>query len=88
MAANGAKVAYADVDIATATESASKSPGAMAVRMDVSKETEVEEAIDKILQQFGHLDILVNNAGVNTLAHRVTVAEFPTHEWERILKWI
>jgi 3-oxoacyl-[acyl-carrier protein] reductase len=33
----------------------------------------------------GQLDILVNNAGVNTMAHRVTIDEFPRDEWDRIL---
>ena len=33
----------------------------------------------------GQLDILVNNAGINTLAHRVTLDEFPREEWDRIL---
>ena len=27
----------------------------------------------------------MNNAGVNTLAHRVTIDEFPRQEWDRIL---
>ncbi len=31
------------------------------------------------------LDIVVNNAGVNTMAHRVTIDEFPRSEWDRIL---
>src|SRR5205807_4344984 len=29
--------------------------------------------------------IVVNNAGVNTLAHRVTIDQFPESEWDRIL---
>ena len=86
LADNGAAVVYADVDIATARESAKRSVGAIAVRMDVSKENEVETAIAEVLQQLGRIDILVNNAGINTLAHRVTIAEFPTDEWERILQ--
>ena len=35
--------------------------------------------------KFGRIDILVNNAGVNTLAHRVTIDDFPRTEWDRIL---
>ena len=27
----------------------------------------------------------MNNAGVNTLAHRVTIDQFPREEWDRIL---
>ena len=33
-------------------------------KMDVSKETEVEESVNKILDVWGHVDILVNNAGI------------------------
>jgi NAD(P)-dependent dehydrogenase (short-subunit alcohol dehydrogenase family) len=33
----------------------------------------------------GGLDILVNNAGVNTLAHRVTIENFPRGEWDRLI---
>jgi 3-oxoacyl-[acyl-carrier protein] reductase len=86
LADNGAAVVYADIDIATAREAAKRSAGGLAVRMDVSKENEVETAIAEVLQQLGRIDILVNNAGINTLAHRVTIAEFPTDEWERILQ--
>ena len=27
----------------------------------------------------------MNNAGINSLAHRVTIDEFPRDEWDRIL---
>lgn len=86
LAANGARVAYADIDLETVRESASRFSNAMAVRMDVTSETEVDAVLEKILGQYGRLDILVNNAGVNTLAHRVNIDQFPTDEWERILR--
>ena len=41
--------------------------------------------IERVVSDHGQLDILVNNAGVNTLAHRVTLDEFPRDEWDRIL---
>ncbi|RUW90127.1 SDR family oxidoreductase, partial [Mesorhizobium sp. M8A.F.Ca.ET.059.01.1.1] len=44
----------------------------------------VDAAIAALMQRYGRLDILINNAGVNTLAHRVTLDEFPTDEWDRI----
>ncbi len=86
LAANGARVIFADVDAATAASSAADSPGGVPLRLDVTDEREVEAGIDQITRQFGALDILVNNAGVNTLAHRVTIDQFPTEEWDRILK--
>src|SRR5262249_207058 len=47
---------------------------------------EVERGIEGFIKEFGRLDILVNNAGVNTLAHRVNIDQFPTEEWDRIIK--
>lgn len=85
LAANGAKVAYADVDFETAQQAAAQSPGSIALRLDVTQETEISQGIDHILQTLGRLDILINNAGVNTLAHRVNIDQFPTPEWDRIL---
>ena len=86
LAANGATVAYADIDFATAKQSAANSPGSLAVEVDISNEQSVESALAKVLKQFGRLDILVNNAGVNTAKHRVNIDQFPLEEWERIVK--
>jgi 3-oxoacyl-[acyl-carrier protein] reductase len=86
LAANGATVAYADIDFATVRQSAAKSPGALAVDIDISNEQSVESALAKVLKQFGRLDILVNNAGVNTAKYRVNIDEFPLEEWDRIVK--
>ena len=84
-AANGAQVVVADIDEAGARRMAAELPGALAVRMDVRSEAEIDAAFAATLERFGRLDILVNNAGVNTQAHRVTVEAFPTHEWDRIV---
>lgn len=37
--------------------------GAMPLRMDISKEVEIQLAVDTILKQAGGVDVLVNNAG-------------------------
>ena len=84
-AANGARVLYTDIDLATARASAGAVSGAQARELDVTNGPQVEAVIGGILRDFGQLDILVNNAGVNTLAHRVTIEEFPKEEWDRIL---
>jgi 3-oxoacyl-[acyl-carrier protein] reductase len=85
LSANGARVAYADIDFAT-VKSAANSPGALAVDMDISNQTHVDSAMAEVLKQFGRIDILVNNAGVNTAKHRVNIDQFPLEEWERIVK--
>lgn len=83
LAANGSCVVYADCVDATAA--AANSPGALALRMDVTNRAEIDAAMDCILKKWGHLDILVNNAGVNTAKHRVNVDEFPRAEWDRLI---
>jgi NAD(P)-dependent dehydrogenase (short-subunit alcohol dehydrogenase family) len=85
MAASGASVIYTDIDRAEAQRSASASPGAKAMEMDVTDEARVQAVTNEIVGEFGRIDILVNNAGVNTLAHRVPIDGFPRDEWERIL---
>ncbi len=37
---------------------------AMAVKLDVTNAGEIEMAVGKALQHFGHIDVLVNNAGI------------------------
>jgi NAD(P)-dependent dehydrogenase (short-subunit alcohol dehydrogenase family) len=84
-AANGAHVVYADVDIATARTSAAAAPAGEAVALDVRDGAQVESVVADVAGRHGRLDVVVNNAGVNTLAHRVTIDQFPQEEWERIL---
>jgi len=85
LAANDARVIYTDIDFATAEQSASQSPGAKAMEMDVANEEQVRAVTEEIVRQYGRVDILVNNAGVNTLAHRVPIDQFPADEWRRII---
>ena len=84
LAANGARVVYADIDFEGVQSAASGDN--LALRLDVSDEKEVEAGIAQTVEKYGRLDILVNNAGVNTLHNRVTIDEFPLDEWNRILK--
>ena len=39
---------------------------AIAVRCDVTRDDEIEAAVEKAVAEFGRLDILVNNAGIQT----------------------
>ena len=85
-AKNGAHVVYTDVDVPVVKESAAASASGEALALDVSDAGQVEAVVADIVKRHGRLDIAVNNAGVNTLAHRVTIDQFPQEEWERILK--
>src|SRR5579885_1395245 len=84
-AANGARVAYTDIDVPAGCAAASRQAGCQAWAMDVTDAAGVEAVIGQVVGDLGRLDILVNNAGVNTLAHRVPIDQFPEEEWDRIL---
>src|SRR5207244_6046118 len=77
---------YTDRDVPTASEAAKRSSGCQAVALDVTNSSQVNGVIEAAVRDFGRLDIVVNNAGVNTLAHRVTIDQFPESEWDRILQ--
>ena len=67
-AADGAKIALLDMDgeaLSEARESLSASGADCAGFVcDVSNRRECEDAISRILQQYGGIDVLVNNAGI------------------------
>jgi 3-oxoacyl-[acyl-carrier protein] reductase len=85
LAANGGTVYYSDLSLDEAQLAADDAPNCRAVKLDVTSRVDIDSAIERILGESGRLDILVNNAGVNTLAHRVTIDQFPRSEWDRIL---
>jgi 3-hydroxybutyrate dehydrogenase len=56
---------------------------ALAAPCDVTREAELNGAIDAAVARWGRLDILVNNAG---LQHVAPIEEFPTEKFELLLK--
>jgi NAD(P)-dependent dehydrogenase (short-subunit alcohol dehydrogenase family) len=81
LAAEGARVACADVDAAAAEKTAGE-VGGLALACDVSREADVERAVAETVARFGGLDVLVSCAGILRFVH--------THEetleaWNRIL---
>ena len=68
LAAEGARVAIADIDAneakRVADEVAQAGGKALSIRTDVSKSEQVKAMVEEVLQTFGRIDILVNNAGV------------------------
>ncbi|HEY7738625.1 MAG TPA: bifunctional aldolase/short-chain dehydrogenase, partial [Candidatus Limnocylindria bacterium] len=68
LAAEGACVAVADIDAASAQDIAAELGGpdvAIAIRADVSDEAEVTDAIRTTVLAFGGIDLVVNNAGLS-----------------------
>ena len=68
LAAMGANVAVADVQLEKAEETAASiqelGQESIAVKTDVSSESEVNELHKKVLDHFGTVDILVNAVGI------------------------
>src|SRR3954453_1843761 len=68
LAEAGATVVCADIDHATATETASIIRGdghrAAPVQLDVTRRVDVEALVDQVVAHQGHLDVMVNNAAI------------------------
>lgn len=58
-----------------------KGQRALPVLADVSVKKQVQEMVQKALDEFGQLDVLVNNAGVLTVS---LVEDLPEETWDRI----
>lgn len=78
-AREGAAVIVADRDLDAATRVAGEVTGsggrAIPLRVDVSKEADVEAMVAKAVSEFGRLDILVNNAGYGIAGTVVSTSE-------------
>jgi D-sorbitol dehydrogenase (acceptor) len=75
-AAEGAKVAIADVETAKAEELAKQLGGAaIAVRLDVRDQAQIAAAVARTVEAFGGVDILVNNAGVFNMGPLAEISE-------------
>jgi NAD(P)-dependent dehydrogenase (short-subunit alcohol dehydrogenase family) len=85
LAANGARVAYTDVNGDQVKQTASGVKDAIAATINITKKESIDAGLKEIVDQFGGVDILINNAGVNTAKHRVNIDKFPLEEWQRIV---
>lgn len=91
MAAEGARIMVADLDLAHAEDVATKIMGqggtAHAVRLDVRDGASVRHVVDETVQRFGALDILFHNAMsvplINKQDRRIT--ELPEDSWHAIV---
>jgi sorbitol-6-phosphate 2-dehydrogenase len=87
LAREGCHVAIADLKEEKAVQtaesiSAATDRHAIAIKVDVSDETQVQAMVERTVQEFGHLDILVANAGI-LIAEDIT--EFPAEKWRAVM---
>ncbi len=83
----GAKIILVDVDAekleASKNELKEKGGVAVAIPLDITKNSEVQEMVDQIHNTFGRIDILVNNAGI---IRRGTIETVTEEDWDRVIE--
>lgn len=82
----GAKVVVADLDGERAAALAADLPDALAVKVDLASEAEIENLFTRTLDAYGRLDILDNNAallGADVVQADHDIAGMTTALWDR-----
>jgi NAD(P)-dependent dehydrogenase (short-subunit alcohol dehydrogenase family) len=81
LAADGARLALADLDKAGVEKLAGELNG-VGIQADVTRAADVARMVDETQRRFGRLDVLFNNAGVIRVQPLLDVTEA---EWDRVL---
>lgn len=85
MAAAGAHVVCADIDLESAQRTATTAAGegveTLALGADVGDVDAIESMLNATMERFGRLDVIVNNAGVTRKAY---IMELTEADWDRI----
>jgi len=87
LASEGAKVVIADIDAADETLGIIKQAGgeAMAVRTDVTQESDCRNMVAQTVEAYGGLDILVANAGLWVNLARQSALEIDIETWQKVM---
>ena len=81
LAADGARLALADLDKACVEKLAGELNG-VGIQADVTRAADVARMVDEAQRRFGRIDVLFNNAGVIRVQPLLDVTEA---EWDRVL---
>ncbi|GAA0349241.1 SDR family NAD(P)-dependent oxidoreductase [Bacillus horti] len=85
-AKQGAKVVLFDLEVEQGQRVCDLIQGqqgkALFVQCDVSKEKDIQHAVEQAIEHFGQIDVLINNAG---LSRWKNVYELKIEEWDHIL---
>jgi 3-oxoacyl-[acyl-carrier protein] reductase len=86
LARHGADVIVADVNLEKARETAKEveaaGRSAMAVNVDVTRLSDVEQMVESAMGHFGKVDILINNAGI---ARDKLILRMTEEDWDAVL---
>jgi len=86
MAARGAKVVVADLNLPGAERVAGEAGGndkAAAVKVDVADPSSVEAMVRFVLETYGRLDVAVNNAGIGGEAN--LTGDYSIESWNQVI---
>ncbi len=85
-AAEGARIAVGDLDLAraeqTAAELRKRGAEAVAIQVDVADPASARGFVEGAEKALGRLDVLVNSAGIREI---VSVLDLPFEEWQRVV---
>lgn len=86
-AAEGARIACADIDLAASRETVARiargGGAAISIECDVSSSIAARNAVEQTFKEWSRLDILVNNAAYFPQKARIT--ELPEDQWHRAM---
>ncbi len=86
LAAQGAEIAVADLNLETAQKTVSDIEAAggrgIAIQADVSQGSDVQSLVDRAVQAMGRLDLLVNCAGI---LPKTPIVDMSEEEWRRVM---
>jgi sorbitol-6-phosphate 2-dehydrogenase len=80
--AEGAKLVIADINLEKAEAVASSLENAIACKVDVCDELQVDAMINLAIRKYGKLDLLVSNAAILIAK---AVIDFPLNEWKKMI---
>lgn len=83
LADEGCKVIVADINIDKACQVAEGLNDAIAVKVDVSDEEQVENMVKAAIDKYGKLDLFVSNAAILIAKSAV---EFTAQEWKKMME--
>lgn len=79
----GCRVVVADINDNAAAKVAGSLKDALAVKVDVSNEIQVEAMVETTLKKYGKLDLVVSNAAILIAK---PIVEFPVEEWRKMME--